>query len=146
MKITFHLRARALIYQKNKILLAHAKGKDNTFLPGGHIEPGEKAEDALVREIQEELGVGSAVTSYLGTIENSWLDGVIRHHEINLIFEVAINPNAGAEIFSNEDHIEFFWSGVDELDKNNLLPISLKKFIPDWLKGNRKVWWGSEFT
>lgn len=42
---------------EKKVLLAQAIGEKNTFLPGGHIEFGESAKDALVREIEEELGL-----------------------------------------------------------------------------------------
>ena len=43
--------------------------KDSWEFPGGKIEPGETAEDALVREIQEELRVRIAIDSFLQTVE-----------------------------------------------------------------------------
>ena len=84
MEIIFHYRVRAVIVRDNKVLLAHTKGAANTFLPGGHIELGEKAEEALAREIREELGEESRTTSFLGAIENSWVQDGVRQHEINL--------------------------------------------------------------
>ena len=38
--------ARILIIGGDEMLLAHAKGEDDTFLPGGHVEIGEFAEQA----------------------------------------------------------------------------------------------------
>ena len=36
----FHYLARGIILDKGKVLLAHQKGAEHTFLPGGHIELG----------------------------------------------------------------------------------------------------------
>ena len=33
----FHYLARGIILENEKVLLAHQKGAENTFLPGGHI-------------------------------------------------------------------------------------------------------------
>lgn len=48
----------AWLYVKDKqILMARSKGKDIYYLPGGKRELGESDEEALVREIDEELSV-----------------------------------------------------------------------------------------
>ena len=46
--------------------------------PGGKVEPGETPEGALVREIQEELGVTVAVGDHLLTVEHTYPHIVIR--------------------------------------------------------------------
>lgn len=43
--------------------------KDMWEFPGGKIEPGETPEEAIVREIKEELDVDIAVDSFLCTVE-----------------------------------------------------------------------------
>lgn len=40
-----------------KILSVRSNGRDRFYLPGGKIDPGETAHDAIMREINEELGV-----------------------------------------------------------------------------------------
>ena len=48
----------AWIYiQEQKVLCARSKGKDTYYIPGGKRDPGETDEQALVREIKEELSV-----------------------------------------------------------------------------------------
>ncbi|MBN1309295.1 MAG: NUDIX domain-containing protein [Chitinispirillaceae bacterium] len=42
-------------------------------LPGGFIDYNESAEDALRREIDEELGIDVAMTSYLGSFPNRYV-------------------------------------------------------------------------
>ena len=41
------LIARAVIVRDARLLVAHSVGAGNKFLPGGHIESGEFAADAL---------------------------------------------------------------------------------------------------
>ncbi len=48
----------AWIYIKDrKILSTRSKGKDAWYIPGGKREPGESDEEALIREVKEELTV-----------------------------------------------------------------------------------------
>lgn len=56
---TTEIIARAVIRRDGQLLLVRQRTKSWSFLPGGHVEPGERVEVALVREIAEELGCGS---------------------------------------------------------------------------------------
>ena len=52
----------ALLLRDNRVLLCHRSPERRWFpevwdFPGGHVEVGEGAEEALVREIEEEIGV-----------------------------------------------------------------------------------------
>lgn len=142
MNSIFHYRARALILSGDYVLIARAKGHKTTFLPGGHIEAGERAAEALVREIQEELGVVGEIKEFLGVIENSWQQEDGWNSEINLIFAVTA-PDLHHEtlVISKEEHIEFEWCPLGELAKKVLLPESLQSYIPQYAAGIAGTLW-----
>lgn len=61
---TLLVSAAALVNSRNEVLLAQRpEGKQMAGaweFPGGKVEPGETPENALIRELHEELGIGIA--------------------------------------------------------------------------------------
>lgn len=133
--------ARAVIKEDGKFLLCRGEGNENWFFPGGHIEEGESAPEALMREIQEELGEESEVRRFMGAAENIYetKDGEV--HEINLVFEVTLTSNG--ERTSQEDHLEFEWFTREELRNAIVFPTSLRDAILA-LNSNPTPFWVSE--
>lgn len=119
--------ARGVCVADGKILLCKAKGGNTTYLPGGHIEFGETGRQALVREIKEELGVESSTGAFLGVVENSFLQHGKPHAEINLVYELFLNPAASPR--SCEAWIEFEWRPLGDL--GDLLPEAFRKLGQD---------------
>ncbi len=111
--------ARGVCIVDGKLLLCRAKGGNSSYLPGGHIEFGETGREALVREVKEELGVGSRTGKFLGAVENTFLQKGKRHAEINLVYELKLDS---LDAVSQEDWIEFFWQSLDNLGEANILP------------------------
>jgi len=74
--------------------------------PGGKVEPGEAHDDALARELREELGVIARVDEWLGSVPlaNGWS---LRIATVRLLEG---DPAATPEI-----HDELRWLGPDEL-------------------------------
>jgi 8-oxo-dGTP diphosphatase len=54
---------KVLIKDENKVLILN-----NGLLPGGGIEPNESDQEAIARELQEELGATVKDTQYIGTV------------------------------------------------------------------------------
>ena len=65
----------AIIKDNGKYLVTqrnYGEFKDGWEFPGGKIEEGERPEEALIREIKEELKVAIRVEDYLITVDHSY--------------------------------------------------------------------------
>ena len=141
----FHYLVRAIILDKGLVLLAHQKGAENTHLPGGHINIGEKAELALLREIEEEIGKKSIIKQFVGALECSWMENGQGNHEIDLLFEVQIpDLDSSHPPVSQESHLEFFWANPTDLHAHSLLPDPIIECLMNWELGFHGFW-GSAF-
>ena len=116
------------------VLLCRPKKGGYTYLPGGHIEFGEKGAEALRREVREELGLDSSAGELLGVVESSFVQHGKPHAEISLVYRLDVAfPPAGEgglpRVPSREDWIEFVWWPVDRLDDANMLPAEMKRHV-----------------
>ncbi|MEI7903939.1 MAG: GIY-YIG nuclease family protein [Candidatus Firestonebacteria bacterium] len=129
--------ARALIFKNGFLLVAHEKGAANTFLPGGHIEAGESPEEALKRELYEELKLLPAPGVFKEILHHSYTDNRIRKHEVNYLCRAEL---PGDCFVSHEEHLEFFLvkATKKELKKCNLKPPGLRAIAAAACKKGRK--------
>jgi len=65
-------RVAAVIIKDNKILLMRRikEGQEYFVFPGGGIEENESVEDAIIREVKEELSLDAKIDKLLFEIEN----------------------------------------------------------------------------
>ena len=138
---------RAIIQSKGKFLVCWHKEKQYYFFPGGHVDFGETAEKALVRELKEELNIVVKKLTFIGIIENIYIEKRDKHkehrgkrHQISLVFNVSAKKIKDKSL---EDHIDFILLGKKDFQKEKVLPISLQKNIIKWLK-DKKIFWISQ--
>lgn len=121
----------AIIFNKQgDVLLQRRKDTGKWCIISGHVEFGETIEQAIVREIQEELGVAGLVKRLIGVYSspayttyyypNRTVQYVVTYFEVELLGEIE-EGLANAETAA----IEFF-------DPENL-PYDLDLVNPNWL-------------
>ena len=108
----------AAIIVKGKKVFATQRGygefKDGWEFPGGKIEQGESPEEALIREIREELDVDIKVGRLLETVEYDYPN-------FHLTMHCFICELLSEEIVLKE-HEDAKWLEEDELDSVDWLP------------------------
>ncbi|MFX0042355.1 MAG: NUDIX hydrolase [Candidatus Hodarchaeota archaeon] len=134
--------AICLFYHNKKILVfkGYDKGKDQTFYRplGGAIEFGEYGEQALKREIREEIQAEIKDIKFLTMFENIFTYEGEMGHEIVLVFDATLIDSSlyGKTLIVQEDdenQIEFnaYWKSLEEIKRENrpLYPDGLYSFI-----------------
>jgi len=83
-------------------------------LPKGHVEPGETAEQAAVREVAEETGIRGRVIAPLGSIDFSFMADDRRVHKTVHHFLLLAE---GGELSRDDPEVaSVAWVPLDELD------------------------------
>ncbi len=150
-----YIRTEGVMRRGNRILLSRAEGDDVWVLPGGSVKLYETTEEALKREILEEVGFEIEVERLLWIIENmfdfessdlapQFPPG--KYHDIHFAYLMKPKEEGGdwlkEEFYGVEDDwapdkvlkLVFRWFAPDEFDDINLKPVCMKqvlKKIPD---------------
>lgn len=124
----------ALIEQDGKVLIAqrpHDKHLGGYWeFPGGKIETGESAVDALHREIQEELGCQLTVTATLPTTTHTYPGSTIELHP----FVARLTPES--PLPQAYEHVALRWLTPAELAEATLAPADLP-VLADYFSNSR---------
>ncbi len=103
--------AAAVIIQDNKVFAAQ-RGDGGELarkweFPGGKLEQGEKGEDAIVREILEELGAEVRVKRHLLSVEHQYTTFSLT------LYGYLCNIIGGRLVL--KEHLDSKWLGKDQL-------------------------------
>ncbi len=121
----------ALILRGKEVFICQRKAGTAMGLqwefPGGKIEPGETPEEALRRELEEELGIQAKIGPYIAEIQHNYRNG----GSIHLRF-FAVHQFDGE--IQNRVFEDMRWAELRDLPAYNFLAAD-KKFIRDLAQG-----------
>lgn len=127
---TRYVTARAIIIRDGKMLAFYRKrfdlrtGKWVTYfsIPGGQIDAGEEPAEAVVRELQEEMGVAIVLHRLVAHYVEKKFEHYIFHADIAKGEPRLMDDSEEAQYFINHhNQYTVTWVPVDELTSENLL-------------------------
>ena len=132
----FRYRAAAIIMEDGCVLFAGNENEDYFYSIGGGVHMGERAEDAVLREVFEETGVHYEI-DHLAVIHENFFNengGTLKGlncHEISLYFWM--KPRGTKELHSNSYtngvKEQMQWIPIEDLDKYKAFPSFLKDYL-----------------
>ena len=140
----FNYRVCAILLDRGRILAMHDERSPYFYLPGGRVRMGERAEDAVLREVREELGIEARIVRPLWLSQSFFNEDVahVDYHELCLYFLVdasATDLLTRGDRFRGPElrHVhDFEWLPFERLKDEYFYPLFLKTEIyrlPDGL-------------
>lgn len=119
-----------IINDKKEILVAtraHNPAKGTLDLPGGFVDSGETAEEAVIREINEETGLKAISVKYLFSLPNTYMYSNFEVHTTDLFFLCKVET--GRPFKAQDDVAELQFLPIDKLDSSVFGLSSTRKAI-----------------
>jgi mutator protein MutT len=101
-------------------------------MPGGFVDEGETAEDALRREVTEEVGLELQTLRYLCSYPNTYEYRDVRYHTLDLFFVAAPVDPASARSLDAVEAIE--WLDPATIAPADIAFDSMRRALADYLK------------
>jgi ADP-ribose pyrophosphatase YjhB (NUDIX family) len=120
----------AMLFHHKEILLTIRKadpGKGMLDLPGGFVDPGESLEEALYREIEEELNFRTHGWEYLFSFPNRYEYKGVVYDTTDAFFKADLDEKP--QITACDDVADTVWIPVSNIDLNAVALQSIRSAI-----------------
>lgn len=126
----------ALISNEEDKLLLTTRGVEPDYgkldLPGGFIDPGETAENAVKRELREELGLKVKSLKYLGSAPNEYVFSGYSVFTIDMAFRIV--PETVEGLKPMDDILGFDFYAENEVDFGQIPAPSIHFFVKQFFR------------
>lgn len=126
----------ALIVDKSKKLMLVTRGIEPNYgkldLPGGFIDPGETAENAVKRELSEELGLKVKSLKYLQSGSNEYIFSDYSVFTLDMAFKVEAESLDGLNPM--DDILAYKFYSEKEMNYKDIPAPSIKNFVKNYFK------------
>ena len=126
----FGVRATALIVEDGKLLVV--EDEDGFYTIGGAIQVGERTEEAVIREVKEELGVKAQAGELAFVVENRFEQAGVHFHNIEFHYFVDLLERAPLTMQEDAKRLPCRWIALNQLHTVHLKPTFLKTALPEW--------------
>jgi len=124
------------VNEKGRILIVRSrKWGDKYTVPGGHIELGERAEDAIRREVKEETGLDSEPVELLIVQEAIYPKDYHKHEHFIFMDYVCRATSTDVKLDGRELQ-EYVWVSPEEALKLDLEEYT-RNFVEKYARSNR---------
>lgn len=123
----YGVRAAGLIVQNACLLTFYDKKKNLYTLPGGAIKVSELSEQAVLREIQEELGIDAKVDGLKFVVENHFKENGTNWHNIELYYLCHLEKEYEESAFKGDTGLGTKWLEIEKVHSYDIRPCFIKK-------------------
>lgn len=125
-------KSAGIIIQNGALLVVRSQGKDVFFAPGGKPEAGESAQQALIRELNEEIGI--SLTEDDITFYNVYTANASGHDQVELEMSVFTVHRYQGEIKASAEIAEIKWVNSTNVAQTNISTIFKSYVFPELLE------------
>lgn len=132
----FKYRVCAVMLHDQKILAMKDECSPYYYLPGGKVMFGETAENAIKRELREELKIEAKIVRPLCLNQSFFTEDVngMRYHELTIYFlieaeDVLLERGERFSIEEGKHLFDFEWLKIESLKNQYFYPLFLKETI-----------------
>jgi 8-oxo-dGTP diphosphatase len=132
----------ALVHNGGRILLVKRGKEPNKgrwMIPGGLVELGEKLEEAVLREVKEELGFDASIDRMLDVANEVVLDEEERVKYHYVLIDFLVSPNQHDDVVLNEESSSYQWFAPESIDEVVDTTPNTKKMVRKYLEITKQL-------